>query len=237
MKTLYSSAFISIVLAFLMYLGYSSQPVEVIQNPKPIPFTYILEQESPVSYEGARIEIFDDLTSPTGFIKNTLPKIRALEQETDEIELHLYFIPNINDWLLYRAAMSLKCAADQGQFWAMYEKLHEQKDELTKWTYTFIAKELELDEDAFQNCKDEEVYKSAIEEDIKYSSEKNIIFSPTILINEYKLIGDQPFENIQKVINEILKKDLPTIPLQIDERPTDLEQELSNPITEIELNI
>ena len=236
MKTLYSSTFISIVLAFLMYLGYTNQPIDIVQNPDPLQFSYLLKQEEPTASEGVRIEIFDDLTSPTEFIKNTLPKIRVLEQENDEIELYLYFIPNINDWLLYRAAMSLKCAGDQDQFWAMYEKLHEQKDNLSKWTYNSIAKELKLDMDAFQNCKDEEVYKNAIEEDVKYASEKNIIFSPTILINEYKLIGNQPFENVQKVINEILKEDLPAIPIEI--QPTDLEQELENPeVPDIELTI
>ena len=114
---LYSSTFISIVLAFLMFLGYSNQPVEVVQNANSLPFSYIFEPEEMVPSEKVYIEIFDNLTGPssTEFVKNTLPKIKDMEKETDEIDLHLYFIPDVNDWLLFRAAMSLKCAEDQGQ--------------------------------------------------------------------------------------------------------------------------
>ena len=221
---LHASTFISIVLAFLMFMGYRGNSVEVIENPTIPDFTYTLRREGP-SKEKIRLEIFEDLTCRqcTDFVVNTISKIKNLEQETGKIDLRLYFVPDINDELWYKAALSLKCAADQDEFWGMHTKIHENKDIMTKYSFGKFAKEIGINPDAFKDCFLENVHQKAIEDDIKYASEKNISFMPTILINEYKLIGNVPFENIQKIINDSLKKkevifDLPD--------NTDLRQEL-----------
>jgi len=208
MKTLYSSTFISIILAFLMFNGYNGKTVDVEENPAVPYFTNIIVQDETSVYEAVQIEIFDDLVCDdcADFMKNTLPKIKDLEQETDNIEMRLYFIPDINDEINYMAAMSLKCAYDQSQYWEMHAKLHENKDSLNKKSFIQFGKELELNTDAMQDCMTDEVYKSSVEEDIKYASEKNITFKPTIFINDYLLIGNQPFENIHKIINKSLKE-------------------------------
>lgn len=221
---LFSSTFISIVLAFLMFLGYQGNPIEVIENPTVPDFTYTIKGEGP-SKERVRIEIFEDLECKDcmDLVKNTLPKIKNLEQETGKIDIRLYFVPDINSELWYKAALSIKCAADQGGFWEMHEKIHENKDVMTKYSFGEFAKEIGINADAFRDCFLENVHEKAIHDDIKYASEKNLSFMPTILINEYKMIGNPPFENIQKIINDFLEEkevifDLP------DE--SDLNQEL-----------
>jgi len=208
MKTLYSSTFISIILAFLMFIGYNNQKVDIIEKPSMPIFSNVIEQKSETEYKTVKVEIFDNLicNGCSDFVLNTLPKIKNLEQETKNISLSFYFIPDINNEIYYMAAMSLKCSFDQNQYWGMLAKLHENKDSLNKKSFYKFAKELELNAEALNQCINEEVYKKSIEEDIKYASDKNIIFKPTIIINENYLIGDQPFENIQKVINESLKK-------------------------------
>ena len=235
---LYSSTFISIVLAFLMFLGYNSQPIDVAPNAASPDFTYIIKEEGPMLSEKIQIEIFDDLTCAgcTEFMKDTMPKIKDMEKETDEIDLHLYFIPDINNELFYQAAMSLKCAADQDQFWNMHSKLHENKNDLNNKSFVEFGKELELNTDAIRDCMEEEVHQKSIEEDIQYASEKNIAFKPTILVNNHRLIGNQPFENIQKAINQFIKK-TPPVEAEPEDQTTDLKKEMEIPIPSFEINI
>lgn len=203
-------------MAFLMFLGYNNQAIDIMENPKKVDFTNITRSDVTTAPDKVKIEIFDNLTCKycTDFITNTLPKIRDLEQETEDIDLRLYFIPDINDEIYYKSALSLKCAADQNNFWGMHKKLHDNKDSLNKKSFFQFAKELELNAEVHEECMDEETHKKTIENDIKYASEQNIVVKPTILINEFKLIGNQPFENIQTTINKALKqiRTTPNIP-------------------------
>jgi len=225
---LFSSTFIGIILAFLMFMGYKGQPVNIVENPTVPDFSYMTRGEGPMLNEKIRIEIFDDLTCAdcTEFMKNTIPKIKDMKQKTDKIDLHLYFVPDVNNEIFHEAAMSLKCAADQDQFWEMHKKLHEYKNDLGKKSFAEIGKELELNVDAIQDCMKEKVHQKSIEEDIQYTLEKNITFKPVILINEYKLIGNQPFENIQRIINGFLKEDEIIIESQTSDQPIDPEKEM-----------
>ncbi len=205
---LYSSTFIGIVLAFLMFIGYNGQTIDIVETPSIPNFDNIQQINPSFTEEKVKVEIFDNLfcDSCTNFIKNTLPTIRNLDQETDNIDLRLYFIPDINDKIYYMTAMSLKCTADQNKFWEMHKKIHENKSDLTEKSFIQFGKELEINTDALSECVKENTYAKAIEEDIKYASDKNITFSPTILIGEYQLTGNQPYENIKKIINITLKK-------------------------------
>jgi protein-disulfide isomerase len=204
---LYSSTFIGIVMAFLMFIGYNGQPVDVVENPSLPNFSNIHEMDVEITDEKVKVEIFDDLlcSSCTDFTKNTLPKIRNLDQETENLDLRLYFIPDINDEIYYMAALSLKCAADQDAFWTMHEKIHENKEDLNAKLFMEIGKELVLNTEALNECIKEDVHRKTIEDDVKYASEKQITFNPTLLIGKYKLIGNQPYENIQRIINITLK--------------------------------
>lgn len=196
----------------------------MVSNPIVPDFTMIFEEESDAIFENIQIEIFDDLNCEEcdDFVLETMPKIKNLEQETDEIDLRLYFIPNINEETGYRAALSLKCAADQGAFWGMHEKLHRFEESLIKQSLIQFANELDLNTDAFNECLKENVHQKEVEEDIQYAEKKGITVKPTILINQYKLVGNQPFENIQKIINKILKekKVVKPLPATTPEEPT-----------------
>lgn len=225
----YSSTFLSIIISFLVFLSTEQKPIEVVSNPIVPDFTTIFEEESDTNFEGIQIEIFDDLNCRqcTEFILETLPKIKNLEQETDEIDLRLYFIPNVNVEADYLAALSLKCASDQDAFWGMHEKLHRFEENLIRQSLTQFSNELELNTDAFNECLKENVHQKEVEEDIKYAAEKGITIKPTILINQYRLVGNQPFENIQRIINKILKKKVvEELPPAIPIKPTSLEPEL-----------
>lgn len=232
MKTFYSSTFISIVLAFLMIMGKNGQPIKIVQDLPEVDFKNLKEEKTDKIFEEINIEVFENLTCEkcTDFTNGTLAKIRELEKETNEVKVHLYFIPNINDPILDQAAMSLKCSGDQSQFWAMHQKIHDGRNDLNKKSFKSFSHELGMETDLFDNCMEENAHQKSIEEDIKYAAEKNITVQPTIFINQYKMIGNQPFENVQKIINQLRKekkeKTMPKIPSTIT--PVPLEESVGS---------
>ncbi len=227
---LYSSTFISIVLAFLMFMGYQGQPVELADDTVTPDFTYTFRQEGPAEPDRVRIEIFDDLTCAdcTDFVKNTLPKIKALAQETDKIDLRLYFVPNRSVETFYQSALALKCAADQDGFWGMYEKIHDNKEDLDLKILMKSGEELELNTKALSDCVEERTHEKAVQNDYEYASLNPAIARPVLLINQYKLVGHPPFENIKKIINEYLKSEPPVVKTDDTDSKTDLKQELED---------
>lgn len=226
MKTLYSSSFFSIILAFGMFMGYHQQPFEVVQTGKRIHFSNVILTEPSFPPDKIRIEVFDNFTCDhcSEFAKRTLPKIRDLKLEDRRIDLHLYFVPNINDESLFEKAMALKCAGDQNRYWNIHLAMHENKE---SFDIKKIAKDLKMDINTFEQCMSEKKHQSGIEQDIQYASEKEITISPTILINQYKLVGNQPFENIQNIIKKIQKEREINPTFNIENIPTDIELDLS----------
>jgi protein-disulfide isomerase len=229
MKPLYSSAFVSMVLGFLMVMGYNNQPVEIVRTETPPEFVTIFEPKEPMATDKIKVEIFDDLVCKRcdAFFIETLPKIRDLEKESGEIELHLYFIPNINDELMSQAAMALKCASEQNQYWGIFDQLHKNVATLNAKNFGQWAEDLKMDQKAFKTCVDGKKFQNEIESDIRYASEKMVSTKPTIVINNYRLVGAQPFENIQKIIRQIIRdRELDRAEIQLSEPPTDLQGEL-----------
>ena len=190
-----------------MFIGNNDLSIEIVQNPTIPHFTNIYQENVATTTNGINIEIFDDFTCKncTNFATNALLKIKELEKKSKNINVTLYFTPDTTNELYYKSALSLKCAADQKTFWDMHAQLHQNKNKLNTDTFLKIAKELELEEDQFTNCMTEDLYKNKIREDFEYANGKNIKIKPTIIINNYRLIGSQPFENIEYVVNKIQK--------------------------------
>jgi len=246
MTTFYSSTFISIVLAFLVLMAQNGQPVEPAESVSKPNFSNTVQTESTGPYNKVKIEIFDNLTCQecSDLALNTLPKIRELNREIGNLELRLYFTPDINNEIFSVSALALKCAADQEVFWAMHEKVHKNKAELNKKIFRQFAKELEINDDAFMDCIEEEVHKKAVEDDIRHASNESIIFFPSLLVNGTKLIGNQPFENIRKVINNSLRdfnpesaQTKPKIPATEPQEVTEPPEENPPPTPDVELSI
>jgi len=240
MQTLYSSSFISIVLAFLMFMGYNNQPIEIVQSSNRIHFSNVIKAAESSTLNLIQIEYFDDFTCSncSRFVDKTLPQLLNLQKESDEISIRLFFVPDINDQHLSTIATSLKCAADQDRFWDWHAKIHENKADLSPESMKSIAEELEMNPEALIECIEANPHQKSIEEDIRYASEKEVTVKPTLLINEYQLIGYQPFENVDRIIRKIEKERLPvTLPALPSSTPDELQLETENPALNEEWNI
>jgi len=229
MKTLYSSSFISVVMAFLMFMGHSGQPIERVQTGRVIRFSNVIESSAEPAGDKIQVEWFDNLTCPscTEQTLSELMRLKSLEQEAGDFELRLYFVPDLNDERYSQVALGLKCAAEQEKYWNMHQRVHENKAELSLEKLSEMAAGLEMDTEVFEACMEDQRHQSEIEADLRYASEKNIHQWPTIQINQYQLIGPQPFENIERILNRARREKAAISTFDIDNLPTDLELELN----------
>ncbi len=119
------------------------------------------------------------------------------------IEYHYFMLAGDRSLLLDRAA---ECAARQNKFWEYHDKLYTlQGVRLDKGRLTGIAEEIGLDMGAFDSCLVDESVANVVYKDTKEGKAKGVEGTPTFFINGRKVVGAQPVENFEKVIEEAEK--------------------------------
>lgn len=106
------------------------------------------------------------------------------------------------------AAEATYCAGEQREdaFWEMHVKLFANQENLELEHLTAYAKEMELEINAFNNCLDVEKYRNLVLRNRQQGAERGVSATPTLFINDEKLDGLQPYENLVGVIEAELKK-------------------------------
>jgi len=67
-----------------------------------------------------------------------------------------------------------------------------------------FAGQLGLDEDAFSQCLDSGKYTDIVQQEKQMAQQLGVQSTPTFVINGRPVVGAQPFENFQQVIEAIL---------------------------------
>ncbi|HAL17890.1 MAG TPA: hypothetical protein DCP32_14445 [Anaerolineaceae bacterium] len=98
------------------------------------------------------------------------------------------------------AANAAECAKEQGKYWEFHDLLFSGAEKLGESAYQTYASALNMDLNAFQQCLDESRYEAEVTADFEYASSIGISSTPTFFINGVALIGAQPFEVFQEVI-------------------------------------
>ncbi|MHB0989376.1 MAG: DsbA family protein [Bellilinea sp.] len=98
------------------------------------------------------------------------------------------------------AANAAECANEQGKYWEFHDLLFSGAEKLGETAYQTYASALNMDLNAFQQCLDENRYEAEVTADFEYASSIGISSTPTFFINGVALIGAQPFEVFQEVI-------------------------------------
>lgn len=99
------------------------------------------------------------------------------------------------------AANAAGCAKDQNQFWAYHDAIynteladgHENNGNLTRTLFIQLAQQLKLDIPTFTQCLDSNKYQAQITQDTNNASQVGVNSTPTIFIDDQKVIGAQPF--------------------------------------------
>ncbi len=184
-------------IAAIAYLanGKASKAVTVDPNvPAGAAFGYIRgDSTAPV-----QIIEFGDFECPScgQFATVTEPDIRSRLIATGQVALTFYDFPldmHRNTWA---ASNSAACAADQGKFWEMHDRLFEGQNEwntqATKDPVSVMkgyAKEIGLEMSKWQSCVDEAKHLDRIKGNRAEALRRNIQSTPTFIIGDKMVPG------------------------------------------------
>jgi protein-disulfide isomerase len=102
------------------------------------------------------------------------------------------------------AAEASLAARDQGKYWEMHDLLIARSPRLDRASLIAYAKELGLDVARFTASLDGRKHKAEIDRDLDLAARLDLYNTPTFFINGRKLVGNRPYENFKKVIDEEL---------------------------------
>jgi protein-disulfide isomerase len=110
------------------------------------------------------------------------------------------------------SAEASECAGDQGAFWAYHDLLYDRltsenpgafdRDRLKQF-----ATELGLEAEVFNNCLDSGKYTSLVRTETAMVQSLGVRGTPAFLVNGRPLVGAQPFEAFQQIIETELGGD------------------------------
>ncbi len=112
------------------------------------------------------------------------------------------------------AAHVANCAADQGAFWPMHERIFRGMP-IREWrsgsaadyeVFLGYARELSLDTDALRACVESNRHAPTIEDDMREALSKGIRSTPSFLVNGQLVVGAQPFGVWQQIFDSLLRQ-------------------------------
>ncbi len=107
------------------------------------------------------------------------------------------------------ASEAAECAGEQKKYWEYHDLLFSGQKDLGSTTYTDYAQSLGLNMDSFKKCVDEHRYQSTVKADFDYASQLGVRSTPTFFINGLAVVGAQPFEVFQQIIDLELSGKIP----------------------------
>jgi protein-disulfide isomerase len=105
----------------------------------------------------------------------------------------------------YTAALASLAARDQGKYWEMHDVMISRSPRLDRDSLIKYAKEIGLDVERFTRDLDGRTHAPSVDRDLKLALDMDLYNTPTFFINGRKLVGNRPFEDFKKVIEEELK--------------------------------
>ena len=108
----------------------------------------------------------------------------------------------------FSASEAAMCAGDQGAYWPFHEKLFAG-DNLGSTIYTQYAQDLSLNMTAFESCMSGHKYREEIQADSDFAINLGISSTPTFFINGLAIVGAQPLDIFQQVIDKELAGEIP----------------------------
>jgi protein-disulfide isomerase len=112
-----------------------------------------------------------------------------------------------------KAAEASECANEQSKFWEYHDKLFAEQDTWSPLAaadaatnFVEYAGALGLDTAQFSSCLESEKFKQKVADDNADSALAQVDATPTFFVNGVRVTGAVPFADLQKVIEEQLKK-------------------------------
>ena len=107
-------------------------------------------------------------------------KVRFVFREFPLAKFHIF---------AQRAAEAAECAADQGKFWEMHDRMYAAYGELAPVQLKFYAQDIGLDTARFNACLDGGQKEQRVQEDVDDGKALVVNATPTFWVNQQKHVG------------------------------------------------
>jgi protein-disulfide isomerase len=158
---------------------------------------------------GAPVTIVEFSDFRCGFCKKfwaeTLPQLRDSYVKQGQVRFmyrHFAILGKVSE----QAAMATECAGEQGKFWEYHDRLFADQGLLTQSKLKQEAQATALKTDEFNRCLADEKYRKKIENEAAVGAFLGVRGTPAFFVNERLLVGAQPLDVFQRVIEEELQK-------------------------------
>ena len=105
-----------------------------------------------------------------------------------------------------KASEAAHCAADQGKYWELHDRLFANQAALQPDALKQHATAVGIEPKAFNTCLDTGRYAERVQQGIKEGRARGVNSTPTIFINGRMLTGAQPYEVFAAVIDDELAR-------------------------------
>ena len=122
----------------------------------------------------------------------------------DKVRLVFKDFPLPNHPHAPKAAEAAHCAGDQNKYWEMHDRIFSNQQAMAVPNLKEHAAALRLDMQKFNECLESGKYLGDVNTDVQYGNKLGVGSTPTIYINGRAILGAQPFEMFQQVIDEEL---------------------------------
>jgi len=141
------------------------------------------------------------------FWADTLPKLKETHIKKAQVRFVYRHFAILGKHSV-QAAQGAECAGKQGKFWEYHDRLFANQGGLafTDSKLKQYARELRLNVRAFTQCLDSAKYKETVEGETAVAGFLGARGTPTFFVNGRLLVGAQPFEVFQSVIEEETRK-------------------------------
>jgi protein-disulfide isomerase len=149
---------------------------------------------------------FSDFQCP--YCRAFFPTLRKIASDyKDQVRVvYLQFpLADIHPQALKAAEASL-CAFEQGRFWEMHDAMFADQGKLGIADLKQKAGELSLDMESFGRCLESGKHFTDVRNDVREGVKAGVTGTPALFINGRMLVGNQPYGEIRKVIEDELRR-------------------------------
>ena len=143
---------------------------------------------------------FSDFQCP--FCRQAMPVIKEILKDYGDQILFVYRDFPITEThpQAVLAALAGECAHEQGNFWAMHDKIFENQDQISEVNLKIWAIQIGLNSLQFGNCLSSGKYLSEIEQDFQEGVAAGVAATPTFFINGQAVRGALPLATFEQII-------------------------------------
>ena len=142
------------------------------------------------------------------FASVTEPDVRKRLVDAGLASFRFYDFPLDQHRNSVSASMAAACAADQGKFWEMHDKVFEGQNDWNtfasrnpKGIFEGYAREIGLNTDAWEECYDSNRHRGAIEANKQEGIRRQVRSTPTFFIGNRKIEGPRPYDELKAYVD------------------------------------